>query len=393
MNKSSVLITGIGVISAAGNNANETLQCFKQGTRNAGLVTLFPTILRSPVFEVQRLPDGYYREGLRTLSLALVAVDQALQEAHLGDLHGLRVGVCMGTTVASQLNDLQFYKSYREQGSAPMTAIDRFLTGNLAEFIARKIGARGPQASVVNACSSGTDAIGIALSWLKSGLCDIAIAGGSDELNHVPYCGFNSLGIANPGLCAPFDRDRKGLNLGEGAGVLVLETRESALRRGASADLMLAGYGSSSDAYHLTAPSPEGVGLKAALAAALSEAGIGPSSIAFVNAHGTGTHDNDLVEGTTLAGIFGPGLKMLSTKGMTGHTLGAAGGIEAVFTALGLREGWIPASAGFENRDEAIPLAPVQEITSISGRYAISTSLAFGGTNAAIVMGRESDRT
>ncbi|OGW40199.1 MAG: hypothetical protein A2X58_12100 [Nitrospirae bacterium GWC2_56_14] len=393
MDTASVLITGIGVISAAGNNASETLQCFKQGTRNAGPVTLFPTILKSPVFEVQRLPAGYYMEGLRTLSLALVAVDQALQEARLGDLKGLRVGVCMGTTVASQLNDLQFYKSYREQGSAPMTAIDRFLTGNLAEFIARKIGARGPQASVVNACSSGTDAIGIALSWLKSGLCDIAVAGGSDELNHVPYCGFNSLGIANPGLCAPFDRDRKGLNLGEGAGVLVLETRESARRRGASADLMLAGYGSSSDAYHLTAPSPEGVGLKAALAAALSEAGIGPASIAFVNAHGTGTHDNDLVEGTTLAGIFGPGLKMLSTKGMTGHTLGAAGGIEAVFTALGLREGWIPASAGFENRDEAIPLAPVREITSISGRYAISTSLAFGGTNAAIVMGRESDRT
>lgn len=389
MNSSSVLITGIGVISAAGNNAAETLQSFKQGTRNAGPVTLFPTILKSPVFEVRRLPAGYYLEGLRTLSLALVAVDQALQEARLRDLSKFRVGVCMGTTVASQLNALQFYKSYRESGAAPMTSVDRFLKGNLAEFIARKIGARGPQASVVNACSSGTDAIGIALSWLKSGLCDIAIAGGSDELNHVPYCGFNSLGIANPGLCAPFDRDRKGLNLGEGAGVLVMETRETARTRGASTDLMLSGYGSSSDAYHLTAPSPEGVGLKAALAAALSEAGIGPSSIGFVNAHGTGTHDNDQVEGTVLAEVFGTGLKMLSTKGLTGHTLGAAGGIEAVFTALGLREGWIPASAGFENRDEAIPMEPVRETTAISGRYAISTSLAFGGTNAAIVIGRE----
>jgi 3-oxoacyl-[acyl-carrier-protein] synthase II len=389
MNASSMLITGIGVISAAGNNAAETLHSFKQGTRNAGPVTHFPTILKSPVFEVRQLPAGYYREGLRTLSLALVAVDQAMQEARLGDLSGFRVGVCMGTTVASQLNDLQFYKSYREKGSAPMTAIDRFLTGNLAEYIAHRIGARGPQASVVNACSSGTDAIGIALSWLKSGLCDIAIAGGADELNHVPYCGFNSLGIANPGLCSPFDRDRKGLNLGEGAGVLVVETRETARRRGVATDLMLAGYGSSSDAYHLTAPSPEGVGLKAALAAALSEAGIEPSSIGFVNAHGTGTHDNDKVEGTVLAEVFGPGLKMLSTKGLTGHTLGAAGGIEAVFTALGLREGWIPASAGFENRDEAIPLAPVREMTPITGRYAVSTSLAFGGTNAAVVIGRE----
>jgi len=384
-----MVITGIGVISAAGNNAAETLQCFKRGTRNAGPVTLFPTILRSPVFEVKHLPAGYFMEGLRTLSLALVAVDQALQEARLSDLSRLRVGVCMGTTVASQLNDLSFYRSYREKGSAPMTAIDRFLTGNLAEYIARRTGARGPQASVVNACSSGTDAIGIALSWLKSGLCDIAIAGGSDELNHVPYCGFNSLGIANPGLCAPFDRDRKGLNLGEGAGVLVMETRESARKRGAAADLMLAGYGSSSDAYHLTAPSPEGVGLKAALAAALEEARIEPSAVGFVNAHGTGTHDNDQVEGRTLAEVFGPGLKMVSTKGLTGHTLGAAGGIEAVFTALGLREGWIPASAGFQTRDEAIPLEPVREATAITGSYAVSTSLAFGGTNAAIVIGRE----
>ena len=386
-----MLITGLGVISAAGNGLAETLQSFEQGRRNAGPVTLFPTILKSPVFEVRRLPGEYYLEGWRTLSLALVAVDQALKDARLADLSGFRVGVCMGTTVASQLNALQFYKSYRENGAAPMTSVDRFLKGNLAEYIARRINARGPQLSVVNACSSGTDAVGIALSWLKSGLCDIAIAGGSDELNHVPYCGFNSLGIANQGLCAPFDRDRKGLNLGEGAGVMVLETREAAGKRGTSSDLFLAGYGSSSDAYHLTAPSPEGVGLRAALLAAMAESGVEPGSIGFVNAHGTGTHDNDQVEGRVLADIFGPDLTMLSTKGFTGHTLGAAGGIEAVFTAAGLREGWIPASAGFENKDEAIPIAPVREKTVITKCFAISTSLAFGGTNAAIVIGREAD--
>jgi 3-oxoacyl-[acyl-carrier-protein] synthase II len=389
MNDTSMLITGLGVISAAGNDLAETLQSFEQGRRNAGAVTLFPTILKSPVFEVRRLPREYYLEGWRTLSLALVAVDQALKDARLADLSGFRVGVCMGTTVASQLNALQFYKTYRENGAAPMTSVDRFLKGNLAEYIARRINARGPQLSVVNACSSGTDAVGIALSWLKSGLCDIAIAGGSDELNHVPYCGFNSLGIANQGLCAPFDRDRKGLNLGEGAGVMVLETREAARKRGTSSDLFLAGYGSSSDAYHLTAPSPEGVGLRAALHAAIAESGFEPGSIGFVNAHGTGTHDNDQVEGRVLADIFGPDLTMLSTKGFTGHTLGAAGGIEAVFTAAGLREGWIPASAGFVSKDEDIPISPVREKTAITKCFAISTSLAFGGTNAAIVIGRE----
>jgi 3-oxoacyl-(acyl-carrier-protein) synthase len=268
-----------------------------------------------------------------------------------------------------------------------MVAVDRFLKGNISECIARTYKARGPLLTIVNACSSGTDAIGVALSWLKSDLCDIVIAGGADELSHIPYCGFGALGIINPGLCAPFDRDRQGLNLGEGAGVMVIEKQSVARSRGVSADLFLGGYGSLSDAYHLTAPSPDGVGLKASLRSALAEAGITPDDVCFVNAHGTGTHDNDQVEGKVLAEIFGSELKMLSTKGYTGHTLGAAGGLEAVFTALGLREGWIPASAGFVNQDEAIPLTPVREKTAISGRYAVSTSLAFGGNNAALVIG------
>ncbi len=294
----------------------------------------------------------------------------------------------MGTTVASQLNDLYFYKSYRESGTAPMTSVDRFLKGNIAEYIARRIGAKGPRLTVVNACSSGTDAIGVALSWLKSDLCDIAVAGGADELNHVPYCGFNALGIMNPGLCSPFDRDRKGLNLGEGAGVLVLEAGAIADRRGVSTDFFLLGYGTSSDAYHLTAPSPEGAGLKAAIRAALEEADVTAGDAAFVNAHGTGTHDNDLVEGKVLAEIFGPDLIMLSTKGFTGHTLGAAGGLEAAFTVAGLREGWVPASAGFSTPDDSIPISPIRERTTIQGAYALSTSLAFGGNNAALVFGR-----
>jgi 3-oxoacyl-(acyl-carrier-protein) synthase len=389
MNDTSMLITGLGVISAAGNTLTETLDSLRAGKRNAGPVSLFPTNLSSPAFEVRNLPMKYAVKGQRTLSLALIAVDQALADAGLDDPAGYRVGVCMGTTVASQLNDLFFYSEYRKNGAASMTAVDLFLKGNLSEYISRRLKARGPSLSIVNACSSGTDAIGVALSWLKSGLCDIAIAGGSDELNHVPYSGFASLGIANPGLCAPFDRDRKGLNLGEGAGVLVIETRETARKRGKKPALTLNGYGSSSDAYHLTAPSPEGVGLRAALQSALEEAGIGPHEIGFVNAHGTGTHDNDLVEGTVLADVFGPDLNMLSTKGYTGHTLGAAGGIEAVFTAAGLRAGWVPASAGFQNRDEAIGISPLRNNTPITGRFALSTSLAFGGNNAAIVIGRE----
>ncbi len=384
-----ISIAGLGAVSAAGGNLPETLEAFRHGTRNAGPVTLFETPLQYPVFEVKHIPEEFYLEGRRTLSLALIAADEALRDAGLGDdLSGLRIGVCLGTTVACQLNDLEFYQSYRSTGAASMIPVERYLKGNLAEFVSRKFRARGPVLTVVNACSSGTDAIGVALSWLKNGLCDIAIAGGADELNRIPLCGFGSLGIVSRELCAPFDRDRKGLNLGEGAGVMILETKESAARRGRSSDLYLSGYGSASDSYHLTAPRPDGAGLERAILKALSDSGIKPGDISFVNAHGTATQDNDLVEGNTLGRIFGTELKMLSTKGYTGHTLGAAGGLEAVFSAAALREGWIPASAGFINKDENIPLIPVRGKTDFSGNYALSTSLAFGGNNAAIVLGR-----
>lgn len=386
--KTDVLITGLGVISAAGTGIPATLDSFRKGERNAGPVSIFNTSLSCPVFEVRQIPSSFMVEKNRTLSLALCAVDEALKNASLGDLTGLRVGVSMGTTVASQLNDLEFYRSFRQRGEAPMDVVDRYLKGNLAEFISRKLKTRGPSLTVVNACSSGTDAIGIAFSWLKNNLCDIAFAGGADELSLVPLCGFNSLGIVNASLCSPFDRDRKGLNLGEGAGVLVLETGDSAKLRGVSSELRVLGYGAAADAYHLTAPRPDGAGLEASIFKALTEAGIGPHEISFVNAHGTGTTDNDLVEGKVLGSIFGPELKVLSTKGFTGHTLGAAGGLEAAFTAAGLREGWIPASPGFSNQDDEVPVTPVREETRIQGRYALSTSLAFGGNNAALVLGR-----
>lgn len=389
MTDNKVLITGLGAISAAGANLTGTLDSFKDGKRNAGRVSLFDTSLEYPVFEAGEIPEKFCLEGQRTISLALCAVDEALKNAQLGDddLSKFRVGVCMGTTVASQLNDMEFYKSYRTSGAAPMEPVDRYLKGNLAEFISRKINASGPSLTIVNACSSGTDAIGVALSWLNNGLCDIAVAGGADELSRIPFCGFGSLGIVSRDLCAPFDRDRKGLNLGEGAGVLVLETKHSAQKRARASGLYLLGYGSSSDAYHLTSPHPEGVGLVASINKALKESGIKPDDVIFVNAHGTATIENDKVEGKVLANIFGPGLKMLSTKGFTGHTLGAAGGLEAVFTAAALQEGWIPASIGFSNKDDSIPIVPVREKTVINGCYAVSTSLAFGGNNAVVVIG------
>ncbi len=384
-----VAITGIGTISAAGGDLEETLRSFELESPRAGGVTLFPTSLSCPVFEVSDLRERAGGDEMRTIQLALCAVDEALGEAGLrSKLSAFRVGVCLGTTVASQLNDLEFYRSYRRSEPLAMPPLDRYLKGNLAQAVARAIGARGPAVTVVNACSSGADAIGVALSWLRNGVCDVAIAGGADELSRVPLCGFGALGILSDSICAPFDRDRKGLNLGEGAGILVLESERACLARGVEAVVRVSGYGSAADAYHLTAPRPDGSGLEASLRRAMAEAAIGPEDVCFVNAHGTATPDNDKIEGSVFARVFGSGVRFLSSKGFVGHTLGAAGGLEAAFTAAALREGWIPASAGFANQDEEIRLSPVTEKTPVEGRFAISTSLAFGGNNAAIVVSR-----
>ena len=384
-----VVVTGIGAISAAGGSLEETLDTFQEGMGNAGALSLFPTELAYPVFEVDDIHVRLKDDEMRTTSLALRAVEEALLDAELhANLSDLRIGVCLGTTVASQLNDIDFYRKYRRSESVSMRSVDRYLKGNLAEAVGRAIKARGPLVTVVNACSSGSDAIGVALSWLRGGICDIALAGGADELNQVPLCGFGALGILSDSTCAPFDRDRKGLNLGEGAGVLVLESEQNSSSRGKEPGLYLSGFGSAADAYHLTAPRPDGSGLEASLRRAMSEANIHPDDVCFVNAHGTATLDNDKVEGSVLERVFGEEVRFLSTKGFTGHTLGAAGGLEAAFTAAALREGWIPASAGFVHQDSEILLSPVTQKTSISGAFAISTSLAFGGNNAAIVFGR-----
>lgn len=380
-------ITGLGVISAAGLTMAQTLETFENGQRHGGPITVFKTDLPYPVFEVSVMPAGYDLSGNRTLGLTLYAAKQAIDAANLpNDLSALRVGVCLGTTVACQLNDIDYYTAYRRNNAAPMDAIDRFLTSNIADATAVRFGCNGPTATLVNACSSGTDAIGMGLSWLRSGLCDIVLAGGADEMNRIPVTGFGSLGIFSPELCRPFDRDRSGLNLGEGAGIIVMETAESAASRGASRNLHIAGFGSHADAHHLTAPHPEGVGLRAAISKALFDAGLDPEDIAFVNAHGTATRNNDAVEGMVLADMFGADIQVYSTKGHTGHTLGAAGGLEAAFTAAALAQGWIPASAGFENQDDEIPLAPVSQKTAIRQTAALSTSLAFGGNNSAVVI-------
>jgi 3-oxoacyl-(acyl-carrier-protein) synthase len=242
--------------------------------------------------------------------------------------------------------------------------------------------------TVSNACSSGTDAIGLASLWIRSGLCDIAIAGGADELNKVPLAGFHALGVCSKTQCRPFDRSRDGLNLGEGSGLVIMESAESAKKRGINPLLSVAGYGTAADAFHITRARPDGSGLAQAVNSAMKNAGIQASDIAFVNAHGTGTDGNDGLEASVLIHIFGTEVKYLSTKRMTGHTLGAAGALELIFTGIMLAEGKAAPSHGFENLPEDIAVAPLTAEFPVNGKFALSTSLAFGGCNSALIVER-----
>jgi 3-oxoacyl-[acyl-carrier-protein] synthase II len=391
MIRSRVCISGVGTVSSAGADVQSTLRCFAEGTRNHTKTFPFATGVIQPAFQVSApLPNpGGQHEHNRTFRLTMHAVHQALKDADLEMLRpGTRVGICMGTTVACQLNSLPFYAAWRKDENPPLDRVYDFLNSNLAQATGKALKVAGPRLTIVNACSSGTDAIGVAASWLRAGLCDVAIAGGADEMYTVPLSGFWSLGVMSTEPCMPFDRDRCGLNLGEGAGIVVLESQAFAESRGKKFQFELAGYGSAGDAYHLTAPHPQGRGLDAAIRAALAQANISPDQISFVNAHGTATLDNDRTEAKVLSNLFGPEVKFLSTKGYTGHTLGAAGGLEAVFALLGLREEWIPANAGFKNRADDVGISPVTQTTTIAGEYALSTSLAFGGNNAVLIVRR-----
>jgi len=384
-----VAITGLGCICAAGTNLDDCMEALYSGRRAPAPSSRFTSDhpIKNPVFEVTGFCEP--PELLRTSALGLQAAREAIADAGLDEetLRSLRVGVCVGTTVGSAMNNEQFCRDYRAGLDPDLAPIERILRSNPAAVIARAFELTGPCQTVVNACASGTDAVGLAASWIRGGICDIVIAGGADELGRITYNGFISLMITDDSPCKPFDKNRKGLNLGEGAGMLVLESEEVRARRGKEARSFLLGYGSACDAHHLTAPKPDGEGLRYAIAEALSCSATPTESIAFVNAHGTGTPDNDRVESRVLADLL-PGVPFLSTKGYTGHTLGAAGAIEAVFTVACLERGRVPGNAGFSTPDPELGGTPVEGCLEISGTVALSESLAFGGNNSVIILGK-----
>jgi 3-oxoacyl-[acyl-carrier-protein] synthase II len=272
---------------------------------------------------------------------------------------------------------------------APMTTVN-----SAASSVCMDLGARGPSLSVSTACSSGTVAIGTALQLLRGGACDIVIAGGAESvcsrLLIASACQMRAVSTRRDDpatACRPFDADRDGFVVGEGAGLVVLERPEHAAARGARIRAGIAGYGASSDAYAAVAPDPEGAGIERALRIALADAGVAAADVGHVNAHGTSTVMNDLIEATVLHRVLGDRPLVTSTKAMTGHALGAAGGIETALTVLALERQLVPPTGNFRTRDIRIPVDVVaKEARPAAFECAVKTSMGFGGHNAALVL-------
>ncbi|MCB9378342.1 MAG: beta-ketoacyl-[acyl-carrier-protein] synthase family protein [Holophagales bacterium] len=329
---------------------------------------------------------------------ALFAAAEALAAAGLPErLDARAAGLFFGSSTGGMLESETFFDEL-DRESGRQARIGRLVaqqpTGP-GDAVARRHGIGGPVSTIASACASATLALGAALDALRSGEIDLALVGGADSLCRLTFAGFNSLRAVDPGACRPFRREREGMSIGEGAGVLVLERAEHAAARGAAPRGWLAGAGASCDAHHMTAPDPEGDGIARAVADALADAALDAGAVDFVNLHGTGTPANDAAEAKMLARIFGERVARLpatSTKAAVGHYLGAAGAIEAVATLLCLEAGAVHPTPGVGTLD---PAAPVDLVVgaprAVAGaRVALSTNLAFGGANAAaIFLGRE----
>jgi 3-oxoacyl-[acyl-carrier-protein] synthase II len=267
-----------------------------------------------------------------------------------------------------------------------------------AGHISLRYGLKGPCIPIVTACSSGANCLGEAFRAIKHGYIDMALTGGSEaSIIEIAVAGFMNLTAMTTSsdpdrACIPFDKDRAGFVMGEGAGVLILERLDHAIERGAKIYAEVVGYGSTSDAYHMTAPTPDGSGVAEAMRMAMGEAGIQPSDINYINAHGTGTPANDLPETLAVKNVFGEyayKIPFSSTKSMTGHLLGAAGAIESAVCALALRDGFVPPTAGLENPGEGCDLDYVPKAGREANlKYTLTNSLGFGGHNACLCLKR-----
>jgi len=406
--KKRVVITGLGAITPIGNDVNNFWESIKQGKSGFGQITAFDitgfkATLAAEVkdFDPEAILDRKEAKRMdRYSQLAMVAAEEAYQDAGLAeaDIDRERFGVIVGSGIGGLLTIEEQHSRLLEKGPGRVSpffipmAISNMAAGN----IAIKLNARGICTCIVTACATATHAIGESFHKIRNGEADILVTGGAEApITPLAVAGFTSmtaLSTSTDPLRAsiPFDKERDGFVMGEGAGILVLESLDHALQRNARIYGEVVGYGATCDAYHMTSPAPDGEGGARAMRIALNDAGIQPEEISYINAHGTSTPYNDKYETQAIKTVFGElacKIPVSSTKSMTGHLLGAAGAVEAIVCVKASQENYVPPTMGYQVKDEECDLDYVPNTGREHGvTYALSNSLGFGGHNATLIL-------
>ncbi len=402
MNKARrVAVTGIGAVTSIGTNIPDFWKALLEGTCGIREFTLFDSAnyRTQTAAQIPRIPDDFLtplqkRRMSRADRMGLAAAREAVAQSGLDVSREdpTRMGVILGGGTSGLIDSEAYYERHlqgkRDRPSKVLNHLPDAITDRLAQYF----GLEGLKSTITTACSSSANAMGYAHDAIVAGLADVMLTGGSDVLARLTYAGFNSLRSVDPDPCRPFDKNRKGLSIGEAAGILVFEEYERARRRGAPILAEFLGYGVTSDAYHMTAPDPSGAAGARTIRAALDSAGVNASDVGYINAHGTATAQNDSAETAAIKVALGDGARRVpvsSIKSMIGHCLCASGGIEAVATVLTLRDGKVPPTIHYEHPDPACDLDYVPNEARDTGVcVALSNSFAFGGNSSVVVLGR-----
>lgn len=387
-----IAITGMGAVSALGRGVAAQLDALKSGSSSIGPLRIhdlgFPELVfgEVPMTDDElkvavKWPDGG-RDVSRTLLLALLAAQEAIASSGLTNTKGITL--ISASTVGGMDRTERAYR-YRLNDVAQLAQAARgHEVGDHARYVAHRLGAI-QVATISTACSSSANAIMLAAQLLKTGRANVVLAGGADALCGFTIAGFRALSAMDTKACRPFSADRAGMNLGEGAAYLVLERLEDVKASGRKPLAIVAGYANANDAFHQTATSPEGIGPQKAMEGALRVAGLPAAQIDHVNAHGTATENNDLTELIAMERLFGKVPPFTSTKSLTGHTLAAAGALEAVFSVLSMQHGFVPATARAGAMIDGCRSAPVKVPTEMPVRTVLSNSFGFGGNGTSLL--------
>lgn len=407
MEKHRVVVTGVGAVTPLGNDAKTSWEQVVDNQSGIGLITKvdreqFPVKVAGEVKDFDPLNHIEKKEARRMdlfTQYAVAAAKMAVEDANLqiDSSNADRIGVWIGSGIGGMDTYEEQTRRFIEKGYRRVSPffVPMLIPDMAAGQVSIQLGAKGINSCTTTACASGTNSIGDAFKVIQRGDADCMITGGTESpITNLAFAGFSAMKALSfnedPNTASrPFDKNRDGFVMGEGAGILVLESLEHALERGARIYAEVVGYGATGDAFHITAPAEDGEGAARAMKMALEDAGIAPTEVDYINAHGTSTELNDKYETTAIKTVFGEhayDLAVSSTKSMTGHLLGAAGGVEAIFTALAIHDGILPATLNYETPDEECDLdyvpntARKQDIT-----YALSNSLGFGGHNASLL--------